>query len=94
MRSVSEPGGFSAEKAEWWIRLVLDKAGELRRAGVCDISVDGCGVKLLPIEPEPPKFADVKNEPSLDGLPALNDPASYADGIVPGFVIERLDPEE
>jgi hypothetical protein len=85
---------LSPDRAKWWIDMVLLRADELRRAGISAVSIDGCTASLLPAEPEPPKFPDVKNDASPDGLPALNDPASYADGIVPGFVIERLDPEE
>lgn len=78
------------DRANWWIDLVLERAAALRSAGVTAIGFDGCTASLLPAEPPPPKFDDVKNDDRPpDGLDALNDPHTYPGGIVPGFVITR-----
>lgn len=81
-------------RAESWIDLVLARAAGLREAGVSSISIDGRAATFLPKEPLPPKFDDIKNDAERGGLPTLLDPASYPDGIVPGFEIERLSEEE
>lgn len=70
-----------------WIDLVVAKAHDLRAAGALVIKAGDCAAHFAPLSVEagatPPEV--VSPEPVVD---ALNDPASYADGIVPGFVIE------
>jgi hypothetical protein len=85
----------SPTRKHWWIELVIERAADLRNAGVTAIAVDGCSVQLLPKEPTTPKFDDIKNDgEQLGGLPPLLDPASYPDGIVPGFTITRLSDDD
>ena len=76
-----------------WIDLVLERAAELRQAGVLQL---GPGTATLA-----PYVAPATAETSLStettpelALHPLDDPASYPDGIVPGFTIERRLPEE
>ncbi len=77
---------ISSVDASAWIDLLLARSDELRRAGILAIGVDGCTATIGPA-PSPPVVGD-RQEPERDyaGDP-LNDPASYADGVVPGFEI-------
>jgi hypothetical protein len=73
-----------------WLDLVLARAAELRKAGVRSIGVAGCSVELETwVEPLPP---DTKRKPDSDDEhpDALNDPATYGGGPVPGFQIQQL----
>lgn len=81
-----------AMTADEWIDLMLKRASELRKAGITAIGCDGHTAALLPSEPE---YSDPKaaagppiEEPPID---PLQDPATYADGLVPGFEIFDLD---
>ena len=77
-----------------WIGLVLERADELRRAGVLQI---GPGTATLaPYTPPPPASDSSSNAtPTPErALAPIDDPHSFPDGIVPGFTIERVLPEE
>lgn len=76
-----------------WIELVLERAESLRKAGVLELAAGGFSVTLAPIVESP--SVDPNGKPPADEVipPALDDPHSYQDGIVPGFDIEPLDQE-
>ena len=78
-----------------WIDLVLERAAELRQAGVLQI---GPSTATLAPYVEPTPTSDTTSASSAptppQALHPLDDPASYPDGIVPGFTIERVLPEE
>lgn len=72
-----------------WIDLVIKRADDLRKAGVLQIGVDGASVTLgpLPIDlPEHTQPAAPEEYPD-----AFHDPATYPNGIVPGYRITRLE---
>lgn len=75
-----------------WIDLVITRAAELRAAGITEIEADGCSASLTPA---PPPISDEKivsdTQPDIPGN-CFEDPASYPDGLVPGFKITKLDP--
>ena len=71
-----------------WLTLVAQRAPELRRAGVESISLAGCSIKLAPWS-EPLGKPEAATLEGPDDSNPLFDPANYAGGIVPGFVIER-----
>jgi hypothetical protein len=76
-----------------WIDLVLARCGDLRRAGVLAIGCDGLTAQLAPwIEP-PTADKDAAAGTDETPLDFMNDPASYADGVVPGYEIEKFTPE-
>lgn len=85
---------LEAGRAQWWISTIIANAAALRDAGVTDVKVGNFAATLLPKEPPAPKYDDVKNDDIPDGLPALEDPRTYPGGVVPGFKIEKFDPEE
>ncbi len=70
-----------------WLDLLIERADALRKAGVTHVDLGGCAVTLAPPPVEMPIERD-RPEPAED-LDPLNDPATYADGRVPGFVIPR-----
>jgi hypothetical protein len=76
--------------ASGWIDLVIARAAELRKAGITAIGFDGCTASL---EPAPPEFpADPPGRRDEEQfVSTLHDPASYPDGVVPGYVIQRYD---
>lgn len=81
--------------ASAWIDLLLKRAPELRKAGILALSAEGYSAELAPAPPEtppPPKGGGLPAEPDYLGRP-LEDPASYPDGRVPGFVIKPLTEE-
>ena len=54
--------------------LIIDKASDLRKAGVLVVQLgDGCSFQLAPFEPEPTK-APAEAKPDDD---PLNDPVTY-----------------
>lgn len=69
-----------------WIDTVIERAGALRKAGVSTISIDGCSVTLAPLAadegPTGPSVAQDSDDP-------LFNPATYPNGIVPGFTREE-----
>lgn len=77
--------------AESWIAYVLARAAELRAAGVVSISTEGCSATFLPA-PAPPHTPLPKSNNHDESYPSdpLHDPASYPDGVVPGFKIEKF----
>lgn len=72
-----------------WIDLLIARASELRAAGITSVGCDGCTAVIGPA----PELATAgpRAEPERDyaGDP-FNDPASYSDGVVPGFEITRF----
>lgn len=75
--------------ASAWIDLVLQRSKELRSAGILAIEVGGgYSATLAPGAFEMPPGDPVKADPIPPD--ALHDPASYADGFVPGFDIKPL----
>lgn len=77
---------------EEWLDVIQARAPALRAAGILSVSVGGNAATFAPLGPQvadhlPLERAEVPIEPTLD---ALHDPASYPDGIVPGFAIEKF----
>ena len=77
-----------------WIDLVLLRAQELRAAGVLSIGFDNQTATFLEMPivhggaiDRPDDDIDTPNDP-------LNDPATYVGGVVPGYQIRRLTPDE
>ncbi len=78
---------------EFWIDLVLQRAMELRKAGVLVIGCEGNTVQLAPLEEQTVGAIDAPTDPDYVG-DVFNDPASYADGVVPGFSITKFELED
>ena len=78
-----------------WFDTVLARAEELRAAGVLSISCDGCAATFAPLL-ETALVGTIDKPDASVGLEydALTDPASYPGGVVPGFVIEKLEMED
>jgi hypothetical protein len=72
-----------------WIDLVISRALDLRKAGILAIGIDGFTASLAPYVEQ---FADDKATPPPPEHTGsvMDDPASYADGVVPGYVIEKF----
>jgi hypothetical protein len=75
-----------------WVGLIVERAGELRAAGVQSISVDGASVTLLPSDgglvatgKVPPGPVD---EPLLH---PLDDPETFG-GVLPGYTFPVSQP--
>jgi hypothetical protein len=66
-----------------WLDLIARKAEGLRKAGVLEVSLEGCAVTLAPLLPEGPKMVltECEAEPDL-----WRDPDTFGrrDGV-PGF---------
>lgn len=79
-----------------WIDLVLARAAELRAAGITSIGCDGCTASIgpLPDAPYVPEKSDGKPIAADEYPDAMHDPATYPGGVVPGFVIEKLELED
>lgn len=69
---------------EQWLQLVIDRAPELRSAGVDSISIDGASVHLLPVEPEPPAVTAMPASADQQFLSPLDDPETFG-GVLPGY---------
>lgn len=73
-----------------WIDLVIARALDLRKAGITGIGFGGCSAQLLPyMEPlgDDKTTGEAVEEYQGD---ALNDPASWPGGVVPGFTIQKF----
>lgn len=71
------------------MRLVVARADDLRAAGITSIGWNGCTATIGPL-PDVPVPVDAKATPAEEEYPdPLHDPASYPDGRVPGFDIEK-----
>lgn len=78
-----------------WIDFVIARARELREAGVLSISCDRGAVTFAPMLEAAPVGTIDKPDASVGvEYDALTDPASYPGGVVPGFVIEKLEMED
>jgi hypothetical protein len=90
------PEGANADR---WIKLLIERAPELRRAGITRLTLASVSVELAPFtEPAAPAASSSSGgttapAPGEAVPPALDDPATYADGIVPGWTIEHLTEE-
>lgn len=77
---------MSIEKTtpEKWLDLLIARAGDLRKAGVTRVELDGCTVDLAP--PEQPLVPLELHEEDEVRDP-LSDPATYgrSGGWLPGF---------
>lgn len=73
-----------------WIELVLLRAKDLRGAGVLAIGCDGCTATLEALPPRLPE-GDVESDEPAEPINHWHDPATYPDGIVPGFEIHKLE---
>jgi hypothetical protein len=69
-----------------WVDLLLARAGELRKAGVLSIGVEGFSAVLAPAEREPGDDDDETADQG-SGEPAnpYENKASYPTGVVPSF---------
>ena len=76
--------------ASAWIEIVLGRAEELRKKGVLSIG-PGSATFAPWSEPVQPDKEDRKDTTPTAPVGVLDDPASYPDGIVPGWPIERLE---
>lgn len=87
MAVVSGPG-------EAWINLLLERAPELRRAGVLSIGCEGYSAVLAPAEPEPDKGDDEDEGAGESDEPTnpWENPASYPTGNVPS--VGDVDPAD
>lgn len=71
------------------LTLIAERAESLRRAGVLAVQVDNFSVQLAPYsEPDPVADRPGPVEVEMHSDP-LRDPATYADGRVPGFTREE-----
>lgn len=77
-----------------WIDLVLERANELRSAGVLSISFEGCAATFaaLPVVVGKDDSKPIEQEPDI--VDPFQDPASYPGGLVPGFRIEKFETGE
>lgn len=80
---------------EQWLSLVIERAQELRTAGVSSISVDGAAVHLYPAEPAqfvpataPVHLGQPADEPVLN---PLDDPETFG-GLLPGYTFPATSP--
>lgn len=80
-----------------WLDLILQRAADLRAAGILTVSADGCSATISPTPPvvasESKRTPAQKLSDTDDNGPATfwDDAASYPNGVVPGFKIERLE---
>lgn len=81
------------DEASAWIDLVLERASELRAAGVLSIGLGGCNATLAPAEPTI-DTSKIKVDEVQAPRDPFHDPASYPGGYVPGYRIEPLETEE
>lgn len=100
MSEPAEPPPPAAEdlrtigRVQWWLDTVVAMSADLRAAGVSSIAFGECSVSFLPKADPAPTYPDIGKSDVVDDLPALHDPRSYPDGIVPGYAIEKLSNEE
>lgn len=83
-----------AEPASDWDLLVdsiLARAPELRGAGVLSVALGAVAVTFAPLEMKVQVGEVDAPEKDLGNVDPLHDPASYPDGVVPGFDIQPLD---
>jgi len=94
--SLASTGMAQIDILTGWIALVLGESARLRAAGVLSIGGGGYTVTFAPdMAPVPAGEIDRPDATvSTEGLDPLHDPHSYPSGIVPGYTIERLDPED
>lgn len=78
-----------------WIDLLISRSGELRNAGVLSIEIDGCAATFAPLPALVVPVGDIDPpDESASGSDPLHDPASYPGGVVPGFAIQKFEPED
>lgn len=70
------------------LTLIAERAESLRKAGVLAVQVDNFSVQLAPYS-EPSPIAIGGPETEIAHSDPLRDPATYADGRVPGFTREE-----
>lgn len=64
-----------------WLELLIERAPQLRRAGVTRIALEGCTVDLAPVEPA----AVHVPEEEAELLDPLDDPRTFPGGRMPTF---------
>lgn len=77
---------------EQWVGLIIDRAAELRAAGVQRISVDGASAVLLPEYPASATGAAIPpGPPEKPPLHPFDDPEVFG-GVLPGYEFPAAPP--